>query len=161
MSIKASTSLIILAIIAISRAGNVSYLNGLEEDEECELNSGSLGECRKISDCIDEFENFRSKRTNILTICKYEKQHYDTLICCPEQYQNRVSITNSNITERNKNGDIFDYETCQIKLLKYREDSTNPEYYGNALRRGIIPNSDENCKKLDRFYEVASMLNYF
>ena len=154
-SILASISIIFLSLISINNAGRVSYLNGLDEDEQCVLSSGSLGECRKIADCIDEFENFRSKRINILTICKYEKKHYDTLICCPEQYQNRVSITNSNITERNKNGDIFDYETCQIKFLKYRERSINPEYYSNALRRGIIPNNSENCGNLDRFYEVA------
>lgn len=160
-SIFGPITLVILALVTINNAGRVSYLNGLEEDEVCELSTGSLGECRKISDCIDEFESFRSKRLNILTICKYEKKQYDTLICCPEQYHNRVSITNSNITERNKNGDIFDYETCQIKFLKYREKSINPEYFSNAVRRGIIPNSIENCQKLDRFYEIARMLICF
>ncbi|KAL7048151.1 hypothetical protein ACKWTF_003244 [Chironomus riparius] len=159
-SIFASISLIILTSITISNAGSVSYLNGLEEDDICELSTGSLGECRKISDCIDEFENFRSRRLNILTICKYEKKHYDTLICCPEQYQNRVSITTSNITERNKNGDIFDYETCQLKLLKYRENSINPEYYANAVRRGIIPNNVENCNKLDKLYKTAQSQDF-
>ncbi|XP_070502065.1 chymotrypsinogen A-like [Chironomus tepperi] len=160
MSLKSSISIIILTFITINNAGRVSYLNGLEEDESCELSTGSLGECRKISDCIDEFESFRSKRLNILTICKYEKKHYDTLICCPEQYQNRVSITTSNITERNKNGDIFDYETCQIKLLKYREKSINPEYFANAISRGVIANDSENCRKLDRFYEIAQTQDF-
>lgn len=48
----------------------IEYLNGLFENEVCELENGSSGLCKKVTDCTQEYESYRNNKKN-LRICIY------------------------------------------------------------------------------------------
>ena len=142
--------------IVLTSAQKIKYLDGMFEDETCEISKEINGTCQKISDCRNEYENYRKGQSD-LKICRFEMFDINTLVCCPrkkiiEQSESLLPaplkfklIKSQNI----KKLDLFDNENCRDEFLPYRTQYIENKYFVKALEDKILPLSEENCKLLD------------
>jgi len=148
-----------MLLIFLSKAQRIKYLQALFENDVCEGHHEIHGTCQKISNCSNEYENYRNKKS-ILKICNYHQNDLETLICCPQQPKNFVPTTiNLNgkpDSKAIKKLDIFDFETCREEFLPYRKLYTNNQHFGQAMRSNILPLNDENCKILSNLNKINS-----
>lgn len=149
---------LLTAVLLTANAQQIEYLNGLPEDEICKLNDSTLGKCRKITQCLKEFDSYR-RNESVLKICAFGRMLTDDIICCPKNYENSDNQTSESVIEnrirlieREKSNsiDYLDFETCRKELLKYRISSINPNHFARAMHKGIIPTNKKTCNQLDK-----------
>lgn len=153
MFTKTIFSLLVGLMIIEVKSHKVLYLNALDENESCKLNDQTYGNCKKISECNEEFSKFRKNQT-VLKICKFDNNQQNTLICCPKNLDFKPIL----LTKKMKNIDFTDYETCQKKYLNYREKSLNYKAYINLILSLKQPVSKELCDQVNDIVSQTSEL---
>lgn len=144
--------------LIISNGQKIEYLNGLFENELCELTSNESGICKKVTDCSQEYELYRKNQKN-LRICNYSDDPSTSIICCPTNSQNKISIS-----KQNNELDLTHFETCRNEFLKFRKMGVSINHFVNAFSKGIIPKNQENCDfinkdiKNGKFFKISSNL---
>lgn len=128
--------LFLYSFISFGNAQRVIYLNGLQENQYCEYEQGVQGICKIALNCRSEFENFK-KHKKTLKICSYGRTNADSIICCPNE------------TVKTSKVDLANFETCREEFLKFRKNGINIFHYVNAYSQKKIPNTLDNCKKID------------
>ncbi|KAG5675389.1 hypothetical protein PVAND_005297 [Polypedilum vanderplanki] len=121
-----------------SYSQNIKYLNGLSENDSCEYNNNEIGICKKISDCQNEFENFKHKKSD-LKVCNYHRISSNTAICCPNK---------SLKLDQLKTRYTLDFETCLNQNLANRRSRKDATDLINAINFENRTISDEDCKNI-------------
>jgi len=143
-------------------AQHIVYLNGLYENSSCEVDTGIYGRCRKMADCMTEFENYRNNQT-VLKVCSFDSSHSNTLICChddheelesPEEMEVFEDVDTSNDKDAvtmnpKKRSEIIDFTTCRQRFMRFRKQVINIEHFEDAFWTGQIPKTEENCIKIN------------
>jgi len=150
------TSVLIFTAI---NAQKIEYLKFIPENEECTLSQGVFGTCKKISECLSEFEKFRQNKVNLL-ICSYGQNVQNSIICCPKIVQGTNLMVSDKIADKSRPRNILDFKTCRNEFLRYRNSSINPNHFADALDDKRIPLNKQNCDILDELNR-NSKLNYF
>ncbi|XP_070500663.1 serine protease Hayan-like [Chironomus tepperi] len=90
-----------ISSILLITGQRIEYLNGLYEDQQCPLESGSYGRCRKISDCLTDFEIHRRDKT-VLKVCSFSSNPQSHLICCSQNVNENEQIYDSEQTTKSQ-----------------------------------------------------------
>lgn len=152
--------------LLITNAQQIEYLNGLPENETCELDANNFGSCRLISECLAEYKSYR-RNLSVLKVCSYHKVPSLVLVCCKEQEQIKNDDgfpSDSNIGKRTWNFtsppdkvlDVLDYKTCRQEFLKYRASTINPDLYSKAIYLGDVEDNEENQRYLDELHKIEN-----
>lgn len=148
-----------------SNAQQIKYLNGLYENESCELRPNFYGTCQKILDCPSEFQSYRQNKS-VLKVCGFRRNMRNDLICCPPaQMDSAVSRMfwnapkrNRFSTQRNVAQDLIDFNFCRQKHLKYREMTINPDHLSLAIVRGVIPDNRQIRQYIEQLRAVEKCM---
>lgn len=158
-----SSLLSLFFIIIVVPAQRIEYLNGLFENNSCQLEPHIYGICRRLPECLEEFESHRKNKT-ILKVCRFATNIQDHLICCPrkevqdELKSDQVALQPeaSNIfKDESKFVDLTDFESCQAELKDFRIKTINTDHLANAMIDGVISITEDNCQLLNRINEEA------
>lgn len=122
----------------------IEYLNGLFENEVCQLTSNATGICKKVTDCPQEYDSYRKNLKN-LRICTYGDDPSTSTICCPTDFQNKVTTS-----KQNNELDLTDFETCRNEFLKFRKMGVSINHFVDAFSKGIIPKNQKNCDFINK-----------
>ena len=160
---------ILLTILTFkANAQHIVYLNGLYENSSCEVDTGIYGRCRKMSDCVTEFENYRNNQT-VLKVCSFEKNPSNTLICCHDDLElgipEELNIFEESDTHDDqesltmnpkKRSEIIDFATCRQRFLRFRKQAINIAHFEDAFWTGSIPQTEENCIRINNLNKKFS-----
>lgn len=104
-------------ILLKANGGRLHYFNNdnLEENDKCNHTETTVGHCKKLEDCKEEFEKYKTS-SNVLKVCRYGKPLKENLICCPVKSINVRNIEQSNYA---------DYEFCINQFLELRKSVKN------------------------------------
>lgn len=139
---------------AINCERNLFYFNNdeLHENDSCEYSENLKGQCKKLNDCKNEFEKYKTG-SNVLKVCKYGKFLMDDLICCPFGPEKLQKVQQK---------DVIDYNFCIDQFLEFRRSFKNPvDLYDAINSKGRII-TEEDCKNIeDHGVNIESDFFYF
>jgi hypothetical protein len=142
-----STVMICLSTLFVVLNGQkIEYLNGLFENEVCELENGGIGLCKKVTDCSQEYDLYRNNKKN-LRICTYGDDPSTSVICCPKVNNSQNKGT---VSKHRSSLDLTNFETCRNEFLKFRKMGVSINHFVEAFDKGIVPKNQKNCDFINK-----------
>lgn len=161
--------LLLLLSVALIDARRMTLLGDMNELDTCKYERGRNGICRKTSDCMEEFQTYRSNRT-VLKICRHGKTLLQNIICCPllpripsniNEARSQVEHRIRGISEPVRKPDLLNFKTCRREMLEYRNYTINPNHFGTAMFTKKIPTNKKNCKLLSKLNNLNNKLGKY
>ncbi|KAG5675388.1 hypothetical protein PVAND_005296 [Polypedilum vanderplanki] len=120
----------VFLFVSITNCVKINYLNGLFEDQKCEgAHESFYGTCKKIRDCFDEFTKQKQNK-GVLNVCQFDKVNENTLICCPENQEEIMTIDDIDVrieTVDSRFGESEEINSSSVMTLPLIGENKNEE----------------------------------